>query len=432
MKSTGKKMVAIFIATIMMLMMVPLMGTQKAYASGIDYSKYIDYGTSGSCDWFYYKDDSGKYILGISAGSDSNGKMADYKLESGESTAPWTKYRKQADEVVFDGVTEIGDYAFYEFTKISKVDVQGVKRIGDHAFYACRELEFIHVEGDNCVIQEEAFNECFSFENNIVMDVVALEGVKTLEYEAFGEVDCKNLNLGEGLESIGPGCFYCNETVRFVSIPSSCTYIAQNAFSGCEKMEVALIRNPSCTIEEYAFDKSYVKGLYVRNDSTALAYAKQYGFNYKIFGDMGSGELDLTDGAVTLKEENIEDLSIATSIEILAADGQFNGTKNLNDINYIDIDKDGTQDVMIDNNDVHAIQIEALEDRSVGGVMTFTISQDRIVQGNGGFIPNPFYSTLTIRLQKAKNPMTVSAKTATVKYSKLKKKNQILTRIISK
>ena len=170
MKNAGKRIMAVFIAAVMMLVMVPLLGTQKAYAEEL-----IDFGNSYNCDWRYFKNASGKYVLHIGNMVGCDGDMGNYKLNSDfESTAAWAQYRNQVDELEFDGVTNIGDYAFYQFTKLSKVDLRDVKRIGDHAFYACTGLTSIHIDGDECVIENQAFDECER--NDIVMDEAVYDG----------------------------------------------------------------------------------------------------------------------------------------------------------------------------------------------------------------------------------------------------------------
>lgn len=421
MKIAGKRIMAVFIAAVMMLVMVPLLGTQKAYAEEL-----IDFGNSYNCDWRYFKNASGKYVLHIGNMVGCDGDMGNYKLNSDfESTAAWAQYRNQVDELEFDGVTNIGDYAFYQFTKLSKVDLRDVKRIGDHAFYACTGLTSIHIDGDECVIENQAFDECWR--NGIVMDEVMLEGVKTLGDHAFGEVDCWDLYLGEGLESIGPSCFYCNEKLWGVTIPQSCKAIDRNAFYGCENMESAIILNPSCTIGEYAFDKGTILGL---KDSTAKIYADNNGLQFYAIGDVGSGEIDLTSGAADLDVDKFygNDSTIEHTIEALVDYELVAGKKEKIDTSTfysIDADEDGSYDFVHEWKESVIHPVTVLPGCSVGGEITFNLSQDAIqASAEKG---RPVYSTLIVRLPKLKNPMTVGAKTAAVKYSKLKKKNQILT-----
>lgn len=419
MKIAGKRIMAVFIAAVMMLVMVPLLGTQKAYAEEL-----IDFGNSYNCDWRYFKNASGKYVLHIGNMVGCDGDMGNYKLNSDfESTAAWAQYRNQVDELEFDGVTNIGDYAFYQFTKLSKVDLRDVKRIGDHAFYACTGLTSIHIDGDECVIENQAFDECWR--NGIVMDEVTLEGVKTLGDHAFGEVDCWDLYLGEGLESIGPSCFYCNERLLYVTIPQSCKSIDKNAFVGCTHLSTVYIKNQACTIGEYALDKDYLNAIFGSAGSTAEAYARDNNVPFAVAGNRGTGMIDLSSGYGSMQsgDPTSPDYPALASFEAIWADNMISQESEGSNF-YFDLDNDGTRDLRYETDDKNVVMFSVLPERSIGGKIKFTLSDNiRTKLEYRGF---PHYGILVFDLEKFANPMTVSAKAAAVKYSKLKKKNQTL------
>ncbi|MBR2548181.1 MAG: leucine-rich repeat domain-containing protein [Eubacterium sp.] len=417
MNTIAKRIMAISLCVVAIAMLIALISSAEVYA------EELDSGQAGDCQWAYYYNKSGKYVIHINGMSEGDGRIPDYTMVSGESTAPWTKYRNQVDEVSFSNVKEIGNYAFRDFTKISHVYIEGVRRIGDHAFYACSGLRYIQVHGDNCIIQDDAFNECWS--NDHVMDLVELEGVKSLGYEAFGEVDCKELDLGEGLESIGNGCFYCNEALTNVFIPKSCTFIDERAFIGCDKLTDVCVANPSCMIKEYAFDKDYVKAIFGFAGSTAETYAHQKGIQFVPIGNLGTGTFDLSDGnaSIQYRDPASPDFPVFSSIQALLMDGQIIEWGDAG-LGYLDLDKDGNADISYDMDDKNMLWFSVLSERSVGGAISFTLSDEAIknIETN----VTPFYETLIFELPKLDNPMTVSPKTATVKYSRLKKKAQTL------
>ena len=413
----GKRLSAAFIAAIMMVVLIPLMGSMTVYA------EELDSGQAGDCMWTYYNN-SGKYVLHFNGMSDDDGRVPDYTMVSGESTAPWTKYRNQVDEVSFSNVKEVGDYAFRDFTKISMVYIEGVRRIGNHAFFGCRGLKNIHVNGDECVIQDDAFNECFR--NDIIMDEVVLEGVKSLGYEAFGEVDCRILELGEGLESIGDHCFYCNEALDNVLIPKSCTFIDENAFIGCDKLTDVCIANPSCTIHENSFDKDYVKAIFGFAGSTAETYAGQKGIQFVPIGNLGTGTIDLSSGTASIqtRDPDSTDYPVQVSLAALVNSNKIS-YQHEGSIGYMDLDKDGTRDIKYTVDDKNVLQLSVLPNRSVGGTMRFTLSE----KAKASLESEPvyiYYETLVFKLAKLANPLTMKGRTASVKYSKLKKKAQTL------
>ena len=417
MNTITKRFMAISLCAVAIAMLIALISSAKVYA------EELDSGKAGDCQWTYYNNSSGKYVIHINGMSDDDGRIPDYTLVSGVSTAPWTKYRDHVDEVSFSNVKEIGNYAFCDFIKISHVYIEGVRRIGDHAFYACSGLRNIQVHGDNCIIQDQAFDECWS--NDHVMDLVELEGVKSLGYDAFGEVDCKELDLGEGLESIGNGCFYCNEALTNVFIPKSCTFIDERAFIGCDKLIDVCISNPSCTIGEYAFDKEYVKVIFGYAGSTAETYADQKGIQFVPIGNLGTGMIDLSDGyaSIHINDPESPDFPVFVSLQALFLENQIVYQHDA-DLGYLDLDKDSNMDISYDVDEKNVVSFSVLPERSVGGTISFTLSDEAIndIEQN----VTPYYETLVFELPKLDNPMTVSPKTAAVKYSKLKKKAQTL------
>jgi hypothetical protein len=256
------------------------------------------------------------------------------------------------------------------------------------------------------------------------MELVELEGVKSLGYDAFGEVDCKELDLGEGLESIGNGCFYCNEALTNVFIPKSCTYIDDRAFIGCDKLTDVCIANPSCVIHEYAFDKDYLKAIFGFVGSTAETYADQKGIQFVPVGNLGTGTIDLSDGSASIQDGDpvSSDYPIMASLDALVR-GDMIGILHEGAIGYMDLDKDGTRDVSYDMDEKKVLMLSVLPKRSVGGAIRFTLP-DEAIENIFGTSVAPYYETLVFKLPKLANPMTVNPKSATVKYSKLKKKTQ--------
>ncbi|MBQ1407466.1 MAG: leucine-rich repeat domain-containing protein [Eubacterium sp.] len=418
-----RRTAAVFLMAALMAVLAMLAGTVTAHAANID-----DGIINSTCRWEYWRDSSGTYILSIVSTDSDGGRIPDYVWsEQYGSTAPWAKYSDNIEEIRFEYIVEVGDYAFYKYPKLTEVVIHYVKRIGNHAFAWSGNVRGIFIYGDNCVIEDDAFAFC----EDVTMNVVHLEGVKSIGETAFEEVDCRELELEEGIESIGYGAFNNNEALDFVVIPKSCKSIGQNAFWACPKLTEAVILSPACTFQEYSFDKDHLRTLFVTKDSTPQKLAKQYGFPYVIFGDVGAGTLDLTKGDKTYTEGS-DDVGYYTvmSLEGLAMTKKINYKEVERSLSrglyHFDLDKDGTYDIELDvNYSTKIYAIKVLPGRSVGGNMTFRLTQadlDKI----GGNILAGYYGTLTLKFTKFANPMTVKSKTATVKYSKLRKKSQTI------
>ena len=95
--------------------------------------------TSGSCGPNLIWTLTGKGVLTISG----KGKMYDY---SNNNRAPWEGYGKVKRIKIGDGVTTIGDYAFYDCGMPTSVTIpNSVTEIGDYAFYNCSELTSVTI-----------------------------------------------------------------------------------------------------------------------------------------------------------------------------------------------------------------------------------------------------------------------------------------------
>lgn len=100
-------------------------------------------GTTGQCSWAF---DGDTGVLTISAGTEG-GQMADYEAE-----APWVS-ETPTKVVVKDGVTKIGDYAFWNCDKVKAVYIPStVTSIGTKA------LDFVHFGLSDVNVYCEIFN----------------------------------------------------------------------------------------------------------------------------------------------------------------------------------------------------------------------------------------------------------------------------------
>jgi hypothetical protein len=78
------------------------------------------------------------------------------------SSSPWTNYRPDITSVVIeDGVTSIGDKAFYSCKKLSSITIpSSVTSIGDFAFYSCEGMTSITIPSSVTSIGDYAFRGC--------------------------------------------------------------------------------------------------------------------------------------------------------------------------------------------------------------------------------------------------------------------------------
>lgn len=143
--------------------------------------------------------------------------------------APWSSYRYEIKSVVIgEGITNIGNYAFY-YSRPSSVTIpETVTAIGEGAFMGCDRLTSVSVPDSVTTIGQQAFACCASLSS-----VYLPNSITAIEDYLFGWCYMlQSVNIPKGVTRIGDGAFdYC-KNLSSLTIPDGVTYIGQYAF--CE------------------------------------------------------------------------------------------------------------------------------------------------------------------------------------------------------
>lgn len=187
------------------------------------------------------------------------GAMPDYKVNK---YAPWYPYRDQITSVVVEeGVTSIGDLAFYKCNNITDIQLpDSVERIGKYAFNGCDSIVSMYIPSSVKTIDSKAFHSCNGLVEFIVSEdnqyFTSVDGVlfdksveELIKFPLAKEVT--EYFAPDSIKSIGADSF--NGCMYLTKISFYADTIKENAFYGCENLENVTIGGRVRTIEPYAF-----------------------------------------------------------------------------------------------------------------------------------------------------------------------------------
>ena len=137
-----------------------------------------------------------------------SGAMKDFVSSSG---APWYLDRMSITSVtIANGVTTIGNYAFYACVKLSSVAIpSSVTSIGNSGFTSCTKLTSVNIPNSVTNIGIYAFNHCSSL---------------------------ISVNIPNGVTSIGEFTFNGCSSLTSMTIPNSVASIGVSAFRDCSAL----------------------------------------------------------------------------------------------------------------------------------------------------------------------------------------------------
>lgn len=172
------------------------------------------------------------------------GAMTDYALKIVDTTStPWYQSTGNIKKVVIaEGVTHIGDYAFYNCPNLTEVTIpSSVTTIGLGAFGKCAGMSIVHIAdvGAWCAIR------CESETSNPLRNQNAKMYLNGAELE--------DLVIPDGITHIYGHTFYNCLSLKSVTIPDSVTIIDSYAFYMCQNLVTLTLGNGVQRIHNNAF-----------------------------------------------------------------------------------------------------------------------------------------------------------------------------------
>lgn len=145
--------------------------------------------------------DSGELVIS------GSGRIQNYTT----GKTPWYSYRWILRKVVIEeGITEIGDFAFYGCSRLTELQLpQSLRRIGSSAFGYCPRLETLTLPAGLRTIEENAFKFCSAL---------------------------RELELPAGLTQVGQSAFLSCVNLEKLTVSSRRLQIGRNAFYLCDQL----------------------------------------------------------------------------------------------------------------------------------------------------------------------------------------------------
>ncbi len=166
--------------------------------------------------WTLYKD--GELRI------EGSGDMIDY---DSDSSVPWYSYRSMITKLTLP---------------------EGLTSIGNNAFYECTELTSVTIPGNVTIIMDDAFCRCYSLASVYIPNSVTCIGAR-----AFRETAISSLNIPGSVEVIGGGAFqFCQHLTELV-VPNSVIVIGDWAFHWCINIHSVTLPSSLSSIGSSAF-----------------------------------------------------------------------------------------------------------------------------------------------------------------------------------
>lgn len=166
--------------------------------------------------------------------------------------APWFSDREKIKRVVIeDGVTGIGNYAFFLCSNLSTVTIPtSVIAIGAYAFRQCKNLGSAALPSGVFLLGSGAFSEC----ENLTDVNIPARLTEIGDSVFFGCSALTSIDIPNNIKTLGDSAFENCAGLTKISLPDGLTTINASTFCGCRKLADIKLPSSVSYIGHFAFD----------------------------------------------------------------------------------------------------------------------------------------------------------------------------------
>lgn len=213
---------------ILLAMLLTLLAFEHGLSFGAQAADAVETGTYGS-NITWTLDSNG--VLTLSG----KGSMTPLDLMfPTQWKSQWIRLRDKVKGVVLGNeITNVGDWAFMEFTQMEQVSFpDSLGYIGTSSFSSCHSLKNVTIPKSVKGIGRYAFKQCQS-----MAEAVILGDVTEIESDTFTQCgSLENVILPESIEKIGDRAFWGCKKLEQINFLTSLKAIGFRSFSGCESL----------------------------------------------------------------------------------------------------------------------------------------------------------------------------------------------------
>ncbi|WP_313119826.1 leucine-rich repeat protein [Proteiniclasticum ruminis] len=148
-----------------------------------------------------------------------------------------------------EGMEYIGAAAFENSNSLKEITLpSSLRNLGERAFQNCTALSSIHIGANLSAIYQNTFSSTASLTNIIIPG-----NIKLITDYAFYGAGLRELDLKEGIESIGAYAFSRNQSLEEVILPDSLYHLGTGAFSENPSIRKVKLSNSLTAVPNRAF-----------------------------------------------------------------------------------------------------------------------------------------------------------------------------------